>query len=65
MKKFINNYGMIFILGGLCILFSFLTLKEQTPNAKNIKNQFVEKIQSTNNKDISPSVVIVMIGLNN
>tara|TARA_X000001036_G_C20694072_1_gene810548 strand:- start:1439 stop:2773 length:1335 start_codon:yes stop_codon:yes gene_type:complete len=53
MKKFINNYGMIFILGGLCILFSFLTLKEQTPNSKNIKNQFVEKVQSINNKDIT------------
>lgn len=58
MKKFINNYGMIFILGGLCILFSFLTLKEQTPDSKNILNQFIEKVKPFENNEI----IILCVG---
>ena len=58
MKKFINNYGMVFILAALCVLFSFLTLKEQTPDSKNILNQFIEKVKSFEKNEI----IILCVG---
>ena len=61
MKKFINNYGMVFILAALCVLFSFLTLKEQTPDSKNILNQFIEKVKSFEKNEI---IILCVGGIN-
>jgi len=46
-----KNYGMILVLFGLCLLFSILTLKEQSPDSENAANQIVEQIMSTYSLD--------------
>jgi ribose transport system permease protein len=39
-----RNYGMILVLFGLCLLFSILTLKEQSPDSSRAADQIIEKI---------------------
>jgi len=51
LKKLMKNYGMILVLFGLCLLFSILTLKEQSPDSENAANQIVEQIMSTYSLD--------------
>ena len=61
MRKFINNYGMVFILAALCLLFSVLTIKEQSPTSKNIKEEFIKNLSIHDNKN---KVVLMVGGLN-
>lgn len=51
MKNLIRNYGMIFVLLGLCILFSLLTLKEQAPDSRSAAAQIVEQVNREFRKD--------------
>ena len=46
-KILINNYGMILVLIGLCILFSILTINEQNPENDSAANQIINKIQNS------------------
>ena len=47
MKTLIENYGMVFVLIALCILFSILTIKEQNPDSDSAANQIVKIIQQS------------------
>jgi len=42
-----KNYGMILVLFGLCLFFSILTLKEQSPDSDSAANQIIEQIENT------------------
>jgi ribose transport system permease protein len=57
-KKLMRNYGMVLVLLGLCLLFSILTLKEQSPDSVNAANQMIEQIDQSFNKND----VIVTVG---
>ena len=46
MRKLLADYGMVFVLIGLCALFSILTLKEQKPESSAAAAQLVEDISS-------------------
>ena len=50
-KRLMRNYGMILVLIGLCILFSILTLKEQSPNSSRAADQIIEKIEKSYNQN--------------
>ena len=45
-KRLMKNYGMILVLIGLCLLFSVLTLKEQSPDSESAMDQIVEQIEN-------------------
>ncbi len=51
MKNILRNYGMILVLIGLCLLFSLLTLKEQTPESESAVEQLIEQIDKNYSKD--------------
>jgi ribose transport system permease protein len=53
-----KNYGMILVLLGLCILFSLLTLKEQSPDSDSAANQIIEKIEESYDQN----VIIITVG---
>ena len=61
MRKFIDNYGMVFILAALCVLFSLLTIKEQSPSSKNIKEEFINYSLFDDDKS---KVILTVGGLN-
>jgi ribose transport system permease protein len=46
-----KNYGMVLVLIGLCILFSILTLKEQSPDSNDAADQVVNQIEQSFQKD--------------
>ena len=51
--KLLRDYGMILVLILLCLLFSILTLKEQTPQGDAAASQLIEQVKSRfNNSDI-------------
>lgn len=56
--RLMRNYGMILVLIGLCILFSILTLKEQSPDSSSAANQIIKKIEQSYNRDD----VIITVG---
>jgi len=49
-KKLLRNYGMILVLFGLGLLFSVLTLKEQTPESSKAVEQLLSQITHQFNK---------------
>ncbi|NIN36251.1 MAG: ABC transporter permease, partial [Gammaproteobacteria bacterium] len=51
-------YGMIFVLIGLCLLFSLLTLKKQMPESSRVIAQMLKQIQS----DFSQNDLILTVG---
>lgn len=57
LKKITQQYGMLFVLIGLCSLFSVLTLKEQMPTGQSAVNQIFHMIQS--NTDSSAAIIAV------
>jgi ribose transport system permease protein len=61
MKKLLDNYGIFWVLIGLCIFFSVLTLKKQTPSGATAINQVYESIES----DFSKESAIVVVGAQN
>ena len=56
--KLFSDYGMVFILLMLCILFSFLTLNEQTPQDSEAIAGLIEQISDECNK----SDIILAVG---
>ena len=50
-RNLIRNYGMVFVLIGLCLLFSLLTLKEQVPESSRAVAQLVKQISESFRKD--------------
>lgn len=50
MRNLIRNYGMVFVLIGLCLLFSVLTLKEQALESSRAIGQLVEQISKAYRK---------------
>ncbi|MBH53234.1 MAG: hypothetical protein CMI18_02685 [Opitutaceae bacterium] len=61
MKKLLDNYGIFWVLIGLCVFFSVLTLKRQTPSGSAAIDEVFETIQNDNSKDTS----IVVVGAQN
>jgi len=57
-KRLMRNYGMILVLFGLCMLFSVLTLKEQSPDSENAANLMVEQVKES----YSPDTIILTVG---
>ncbi len=43
-RKLLGDYGMVLVLLALCVLFSVLTLKEQTPDREKSIDQLVEQV---------------------
>lgn len=58
LKRLMKNYGMILVLFGLCILFSILTLKEQSPDSTRAADQIVDQVAQT----IAPGEIIITVG---
>ena len=58
MRKLFADYGMVLVLIVLCLLFSALTLKKQTPLGSNAVNRILEQIRSRFEK----SDVILAVG---
>jgi ribose transport system permease protein len=58
MRKLFADYGMVLVLIVLCLLFSVLTLKKQTPLGSNAVNKILEQIRSRFEK----SDVILAVG---
>jgi ribose transport system permease protein len=46
-KNLVKNYGMVFVLIGLCALFSILTLKEQMPDSVSAATHLADDILDT------------------
>ena len=61
MKKLLDNYGIFWVLIGLCVFFSILTLKKQTPSGGVAVNQVYQSIADDYEKDAS----IVVVGAQN
>ena len=57
MKKLLDNYGIFWVLIGLCVLFSVLTLKQQAPSGTSAVNEVAEKIHATASTESSILVV--------
>ena len=55
-KRLLSDYGMILVLGALCILFSVLTLKKQSPQSDAAAIQLAMKI--TKQFDKSDTIVV-------
>jgi ribose transport system permease protein len=51
MRKILNNYGMIFVLLGLCVLFSVLTLKEQSGDGSEAVARMAEQVSGQYGKN--------------
>ena len=52
MNNLVRNYGMIFVLIGLCVLFSLLTLKEQVANSTSAGAELRELITKRYDKNV-------------
>ncbi len=61
LKKLLSNYGMILVLIGLCILFSLLTLKEQSYAGGTAALQLADKID----RQFEKSQLILLVGATN
>jgi len=57
-KKLLSDYGMIFVLLGLCLLFSVLTLKEQPGEPARAVAELVERID----KEFRKTDIILVVG---
>ncbi len=57
-RKLLSDYGMIFVLIVLCVLFSVLTLKEQTPEGSAAAARLIEQI----NNEFKKSDIILTVG---
>ena len=53
-----RNYGMILVLLGLCLLFSILTLKEQSPDSDSAANQMISQVE----KSFTKGDIIIAVG---
>ena len=52
-KRFLADYGMVLVLLALCVLFSLLTLKQQTPEGRGGVTQVMDAITaSCDKKDV-------------
>jgi ribose transport system permease protein len=58
MRKALNDYGMVFVLLGLCIVFSLLTIKEQVPDNDSAVDQVMERLA----RECQPSEVVLAVG---
>ncbi|MHC4365505.1 MAG: ABC transporter permease [Planctomycetota bacterium] len=58
MRNLIRNYGMVFVLIGLCLFFSVLTLKEQVPESSRAIGRLVEQIS----KAFRKNDLVLMVG---
>jgi len=58
MRKLLNNYGMVLVLLGLCVIFSILTLKQQIPAGK----AAVTEVSAQIIQDCEPNDVILAVG---
>lgn len=61
MKKLLDNYGIFWVLIGLCVFFSVLTLKRQTPSGSAAVDEVYRAIHKSYSKDTS----IVVVGAEN
>ena len=61
MKKLLDNYGIFWVLIGLCVFFSALTLKKQTPSGSAAVNQVFQSLEDGYSKD----ALIVVAGAQN
>ena len=50
MDRLLRDYGMIFVLLGLCIVFSVLTLEKQTPDSNRVADQILEAVGKQNDR---------------
>ncbi|MHC4330086.1 MAG: ABC transporter permease, partial [Planctomycetota bacterium] len=57
-RKLLSDYGMFFVLLLLCVLFSVLTLKEQTPESSAAAAGLIEQI----NNEFKKSDIILVVG---
>jgi ribose transport system permease protein len=58
MRKVITDYGMVFVLLGLCLVFSLLTIKEQVPDNDTAVAQMMAEIR----RDFKAADVILATG---
>lgn len=58
LRRVLDDYGMILVLLGLCILFSLLTLKRQMPEGMSAAQELVGQIQ----RQFDKSDVILAVG---
>lgn len=58
MRKALNDYGMVFVLLGLCLVFSLLTIKEQVPDHDTAVSQLMARISG----EFRPGDVILVAG---
>ena len=61
MRKALENYGIVLVLIGLCVLFSVLTLNEQTASG----DAAVQEIQKTILEDYNEDATILVVGAAN
>jgi ribose transport system permease protein len=57
-RKLLSDYGMVLVLIVLCVLFSFLTLKEQTPEDSAAVARLIEQV----NREFKKSDIILAVG---
>jgi len=57
-RKLLSDYGMVLVLVVLCVLFSVLTLKEQTPEDSAAVARLIERI----NSEFKKSDIILAVG---
>ncbi len=50
--RLLSDYGMIFVLIGLCIFFSFATWQDQYPNGEEAARQVVSQIKARHGKGV-------------
>ena len=53
MDRLLRDYGMIFVLLGLCIVFSVLTLEKQMPDSNRVADQILEAVGKQNDRKTS------------
>ena len=61
MKKVLDNYGIFWVLLGLCAFFSVLTLKKQTPSGLKAVDQVAVSVQ----ENFSEDATVVVVGARN
>jgi ribose transport system permease protein len=58
MRKALNDYGMVFVLLGLCLVFSLLTIKPQISDSDAAIAEVLERVR----RDFQPADVILAVG---
>lgn len=61
MKIKLGEYGMVLVLAGLCLLFSLLTLKRQSPDGPGAASEMMEELRGA----VSPDRAILVFGARN